>query len=157
MRIYLAGRYSRRLELCGYREQLRKAGHTVNAVWLDGEHQLSNEGVPIGEHSESLVEGSLRPGERLHQEDMSERAAKLRQKFAQDDFRDVISAELTICFTEVPRSDKGRGGRHVEMGIALGRMQRVWVVGPRENIFCWLDDVEHFDTWGEAFSELVKE
>ena len=154
MRIYLAGRYSRRLELCGYREQLRRLGHTVQAVWLDGEHQISNEGLPIGEQGESLVEGTLRPGERLSPEDMSERAAALRSKFAGDDFRDVLMCELLIAFTEPPRSSASRGGRHVELGIALGQMKRVWIVGPRENIFCWLEDVRQFDTWGEAMRQL---
>ncbi|HZZ79637.1 MAG TPA: hypothetical protein VFE62_14045 [Gemmataceae bacterium] len=60
MNIYLAARYSRRVELCGYREQLRAMGHTVDAVWLNGEHQISDTGEPIGEHGESLVEGSPR-------------------------------------------------------------------------------------------------
>lgn len=138
MRIYLAARYSRRLELCGYREQLRAIGHTVDAVWLNGEHQISDAGVPIGEHGESLVEGKLRPGERLSPEDQSDAAKVLRMKFAHDDFRDVVSCDLLIHFTEQPRSDsgRGRGGRHVEMGIALGMMKRVWIVGPRENLFC---------------------
>jgi hypothetical protein len=155
MRIYLAGRYSRRLELCGYREQLRAIGHTVEAVWLNGEHQIDDGGTPIGEHGEALVEG-LRPGERLHQEDQSERAAKLRQKFARDDFRDVIMAEMTILFTEPPRSAPSREGRMVEFGIALGRMQRIVVVGPRENIFCWLEDVRHFENWPAALAWLTE-
>lgn len=157
MRIYLAARYSRREELCGYREQLRAAGHTVQAVWLDGEHQISDTGKPIGEHGEALVEGTLRPGERLSQEDMSARAAALRQKFAQDDFRDVTMCELLIAFTEPPRSGNSRGGRHVELGIALGHMKRVWIVGPRENIFCWLDDVRQFDNWQECLAALTRE
>ena len=155
MRIYLAARYSRRLELCEYREQLRALGHTVDAVWLNGEHQIDDKGSPIGEKGESLVEG-LRPGERLHQEDMSERAAALRQKFARDDFRDVIMSEMTILFTEPPRSKPSRGGRMVEFGIALGRMQRCWIVGPRENIFCWLDDVRQYDDWPTALAELTR-
>lgn len=155
MRIYLAARYSRRLELCGYREKLRAMGHNVQAVWLDGEHQISDTGTPIGEHGEALVEGTWRPGERLSQEDMSERAAKLRTKFAHDDYRDVVSCELCIHFTEEPRASASRGGRHVEFGIALGLMKRVWIVGPRENIFCWLEDVRHFPTWEECEAALA--
>lgn len=154
MRIYLAARYSRRLELCGYREQLRALGHTVQAVWLDGEHQISDTGAPIGEHGEALVEGALRPGERLSQTDQSDRAARLRQKFAQDDFRDVATCELLIAFTEEPRSGNSRGGRHVELGIALGQMKRVWIVGPRENIFCWLDGVLQFADWHECVEAM---
>lgn len=139
MRIYLAARYSRRLELCEYRDQLRAAGHTVQATWLDGEHQISDRGTPIGESGEALVEGD--------DESASERAAALRQRLAHEDYRDVAMCELLIAFTEPPRSNHSRGGRHVELGIALGMMKRVFIVGPRENIFCWLEDVRQFDTW----------
>lgn len=58
MKIYLAARYSRREELCGYRSELEARGHRVQARWLNGEHQLSNEGTPIGENGEALVEGT---------------------------------------------------------------------------------------------------
>jgi hypothetical protein len=147
VRIYLAARYSRRVELCRYREQLNAAGHSVQAVWLNGEHQISDTGEPIGESGEALVQGTLRSGERLSPNDQSERAAKLRNRFAMDDLRDVMTCELIIAFTEPPRLSASRGGRHVELGIALGLMKRVWIVGPRENIFCWLEDVRQFDEW----------
>lgn len=154
-RIYLASRYSRREELCGYRTELRDMGFDVQAEWLNGEHQLSDAGVPIGENGEALVEGVLRSGERLPESEVSARAARLRDKFARDDFRDVSMCDLCISFTEVPRSDKGRGGRHVEFGVALGMMKRVWIVGPRENIFHWLEDVRQFDTWEECRAALA--
>lgn len=147
MRIYLAARYSRRLELCGYRERLTAAGHVVEAVWLNGEHQISDRGSPIGDTGEALVEGD--------DGSTNVRAAALRSKFAQDDFRDVITCDMLIAFTEPPRSNASRGGRHVELGIALGLMKRVWIVGPRENIFCWLDDVRQFDTFEAALSALM--
>lgn len=140
MRIYLAGRYSRREELCKYREQLQAIGHTVQAVWLDGKNQIDRDGKPIGDSGESLVEG----------EGADTRAAVLRQKFAHEDVRDVLLCELLIAFTEEPRSAPNRGGRHVEMGIALGAMKQVWVVGPRENLFCWHEDIRHFDTWKDC-------
>ncbi len=139
MRIYLASRYSRRLELCGYREQLRDMGHIVQACWLDGKHQISDTGTPIGDAGEALVEGD--------DNSSSHCAATLRTKFAHEDFRDVVSCELLIAFTEPPRSNHSRGGRHVEFGIAFGMMKHVWVVGYRENIFHWHEDVRFFPTW----------
>lgn len=148
MVIYLAARYSRRLELCGYREQLRALGHVVQAVWLDGSHQISDTGKPIGEHDESLVEGD--DGSQTAQ------AAALRQKFARDDFHDVGRCDLLIAFTEPPRSNTSRGGRHVELGIALGMGKHVWIVGPRENLFCWLECVRQFDTWEQALSKVKR-
>lgn len=150
MKIYLAARYSRREELCGYRTELLERGYRVESRWLNGEHQLSNDGTPIGEGGEALVEGTLRSGEVLSECEQSERAAALRTRFALDDWEDVNSAELVINFTEPPRSKANRGGRHVEFGIALARRARVIVVGYRENIFHWLPGVEFFETWDAA-------
>jgi hypothetical protein len=135
---YLAARYTRRLELCRYREQLRNLRFEVYGRWLDGSHQLGDTGTPIGETGESLVE-----------EGNGDQAAILRQKFALDDFEDVVNADRLVAFTEVPRTANSRGGRHVELGIALGRGKPITVIGPRENVFCWLPGVEQFDTWAE--------
>lgn len=147
MRIYLAARYSRREELCGYREQLRTLGHEVCAVWLNGKHQIGRDGNPIGDHGETLVESD--GGDAVE-------AALLRQKFAAEDFRDVAMCDLLIAFTEPTDTTAKRGGRHVEMGIALGMMKRVWVVGHRENLFCWLEDVRFFPDFADAFGCLAQ-
>lgn len=143
MRIYLASRYQRREELCEYRAQLQQLGHEVQARWLDGKHQLSDKGIPIGDKGEALIEGV---------DDGSTQVANadLRAKFAADDWEDVTAAECVISFTEPPRSAANRGGRHVEYGIALAGGTRVIVVGHRENIFHWLPQVEFYETWEEA-------
>ena len=143
MRIYLAARYSRREELCRYREQLRSMGHVVTSRWLDGSHQISNTGEPIGDNGEALVESGD-----------CERSAQMRQELVAEDFKDVLTCELLIAFTEQPRAKASRGGRHVELGMALGMMKRVWIVGPRENIFCWLEDVRLFDCWDDLASRI---
>lgn len=143
MQIYLASRYSRREELCGYRIQLAKIGFIVQARWIDGGHQLSDRGILIGDSGEALVESG----------DGSENA-KLRAKFAQDDWEDVTNADIVINFTEPPRSNASRGGRHVEYGIALGMGKPVYVVGYRENIFHWLPKVAFFETFDEVLQVL---
>lgn len=150
MKIYLASRYSRREELCAYRAQLQSLGFEVQARWLNGEHQLANDGTLIGDDGAALVQGTLRSGEKISESEQTVRAAKLRSKFAQDDWEDVSAADLVINFTEAPRSSANRGGRHVEFGIALARNARVIVVGHRENIFHWLPCVEFFPTWDAA-------
>ena len=142
MKIYLAARYSRREELAAYRTELQALGHTVQARWLNGEHQLADNGAPIGENGEKLVEGDHGGN--------SPEACALRTRFALDDWEDVNAAELVISFTEPPRSKANRGGRHVEYGIALANKARVIVVGHRENIFHWLPVVEFCATWDEA-------
>lgn len=136
MKFYLAARYSRREELCRYRDQLKAAGYAVTSRWLNGKHQIDNSGKPIGDNGESLVEDGS-----------GDYAATMRQHFAQEDVADVLAADVLIAFTEVPRSGHSRGGRHVELGLALGTNRRVIVVGPRENVFCWLPQVEHFEEW----------
>lgn len=148
MKIYLAARYSRREELCAYRSQLRALGHSVQARWLDGKHQLSDKGAPIGDHGEELVEG-------VDDGSTQVRNAELRAHFANDDWEDVTAAELVINFTEPPRSNASRGGRHVEFGIALAKGTRCIVVGHRENIFHWLPQVEFCATWEEALQALA--
>jgi len=143
MIIYLAARYSRRLELCGYRAELERLGHKVPARWLNGSHQLGNDGMPLTEE-----------GERQFEEGHPS-ADVLRDKFARDDLEDVLSADLLVAFTEQPRIGNSRGGRHVELGIAIGTGKRIAVVGPRENIFCWLPQIMHYPDWPPFLDSLI--
>lgn len=146
MKIYLAARYSRREELCEYRKLLQEMGHIVTSRWLDGKHQIDDKGKPITDAGEDLVENAA-----------GEEGNQLRLKFANDDYKDVYSCELLIAFTEPPRSDASRGGRHVELGLALAWLRRVWVVGHRENLFCWLEDIRFHKTFESAVVALRKE
>ena len=134
--IYLAARYSRLDELNRYARQLRALGHRVEARWLLGAHQI-HDGVLAVETAEDEVppQGAL---------------------FAQDDFEDLHAAGLVICFTEPPRSNASRGGRHVEFGIALGLGKPCWLVGPRENVFYCLPQVRRFRTWEECKAETAR-
>lgn len=147
---YLAGRYSRRLELCGYRDELTVRGLTVRSRWLDGGHQIADDGMPLTKEGERRFETG----------DSS--ADHLRGKFAQDDLEDVLACDLLIAFTEEP--DQARGGRHVELGIALGatlagstmreRNRRIIICGPRENLFCWLPLVENYPDWPSLLTAI---
>jgi hypothetical protein len=147
MKIYLASRYSRRAELCIWRHQLEDIGHTVTSRWLNGSHQISDAGLPIGDHGEKLVEGD--GGSE------SEEANRLRAHFVIEDCADVAAADIVISFTEPPRSALGnRGGRHVEFGMAVALRKRLIVVGYRENLFHWLPEVEFFEDWQSALGAL---
>ena len=135
MRVYLAARYSRLGELNGYAKQLRDTGHTVNARWLLGDHQI-HEG-------NGLVQAP------------SVSVPMCAQRFAIDDFEDVRSADAVVCFTEPARSTTTRGGRHVEAGLALAWGKIVVIVGPRENIFYTLPQISQFDEWGPSVIEHI--
>jgi len=143
MKVYLAGRYDRRLELCGYADELRREGHTVDCRWLLGTHQLhpSPEIVDI-------------PNDSIPME---------AAPFAQDDVEDIFKADTFIVFSERPDSHSKRGGRHVEFGIALSLRRftsrqppmRLVVIGPRENVFHCLPEIEVYGDWASFMSSTV--
>lgn len=126
---YLAARYSRREELCRYRADLADRGVKVPARWLNGNHQIDDQGLS------------------------AEAGREARERFATEDLDDVLTADLLIAFTEPPRSSNSRGGRHVEFGVAIGRGMPVIVVGERENVFHCLPDVTVYATWEEALTD----
>ena len=122
--VYLAGRYSRRLELCAYRDDLERRGHDVPARWLKGNHQ---------------VEGLT-----AENEDSYTLPADLATEYALDDLEDIVQSDALVAFTEAPRVGPTRGGRHWEMGFACGIRYARWplsyepqiyLVGPLENVF----------------------
>ena len=125
IRVYLAARYSRREELCRYADDLRALGIEVTSRWLAGNHQIDDAGLSV------------------------EAKSAERTRFATEDYADVMAADWCISFTETPRSSNSRGGRHVEFGAALASGLRVVVIGPRENVFHCLPDVEVYPGWAE--------
>jgi len=126
MKIYLASRYSRHPEMQKVRDDLEGRGHKITSRWINGGHQVDDAGL------------SLQAKE------------KERVRFALEDLEDLYEADVVISFSEIPRSTKSRGGRHVEHGVALGANIRTIVIGPRENVFhClpivkWYPDYETF-------------
>lgn len=63
------------------------------------------------------------------------------------DLADVALCDLLVFFSEHPDVGFTSGGRHVELGYALGRGKRVVVIGPAENVFH--HTVERYASLGE--------
>jgi hypothetical protein len=145
MRVYLAARYSRREELCIYRSWLIAAGATVTSRWLDGDHQITD-GQLLGADNVAAIEG----------DSQHEAAVALRRRFALEDWDDLKRADLVVSFTEPPRSNASRGGRHVEFGAAVAWDIRCMVVGPRENVFHCLPGVEVYDDWLTCSADIAR-
>ena len=124
MKIYLAAAYTRREELCHYRDALIELGHVVTSRWLRGPDQLAELGS---------VHSKLYAGE---------------------DLEDIAAADMVISFTEPRLSPASSGGRHGEFGVALATGKMVAVVGYRENIFHWLDAVQFFEDWDACLDHL---
>jgi hypothetical protein len=125
--VYLAARYSRRCEIALKADYLKGYGLEVTSEWL-------KEPTVIDPN------GTTDPGwwgtHALH------------------DLADIEAADCLVLFAESPEDSYPRGGRHVEFGYALGIGKRVIVVGPKENIFHALPNVERCETWLDACRAL---
>lgn len=124
--VYLAARWGRQSELREARKLLADAGIGVTSSWLD----VVSRNNGAGEDDEERM-----------------RAALL-------DVRDVTRADAFVAFSEPPENTHGRGGRHVEFGLARGLGKPIIVVGPRENVFHWLPGVIHVTNVGELLKAL---
>lgn len=127
VKVYLASRYSRRLELVDHAQELTELGYTVTSRWLAGTHDAEH---PTPEQ---------------------------RADWAAEDWADLMASDWVISFTEQPKAllaNPGRGGRHVEFGAAMATHKRLIVVGLAETVFHCLPSVERFDSWLE-FLECV--
>lgn len=131
MKVFLSSRYSRRVEMTTVADELAKAGHTVVSRWLATE--WSNDG-----------EGS------------SAAPPEYREKYAVIDAEDVRACDTFVAFTEPPNAG-GRGGRHVEFGMAVALGKRLIVVGHYENIFHHLPGIAFFRDAGCLLGALALE
>ena len=129
---YLAARFSRNDEMRGVRDVLEAIGHKVTSRWID---------LHGGDQLESAAQAALNsdPESVAH--------------FGVHDLKDIEDADALISFTD--ESGGGKGGRHVEHGYALALGKRVIVVGPRENIFHTLPQVEHYSNWPRLVMALA--
>lgn len=138
-RYYFASRYSRNAELREYRDQITDAipGTVVTSRWIDchgGELAVS------------------------YTPDMLAADPEACWKHGQADLEDLSDSTAIVSFT----GPGGKGGRHVEHGIAIAyadngpwlapnaAQYRLIVVGPREHIFHCHPATEVYPTW-DAF------
>ena len=128
-RVYIAARYDRFPEMRNVQTRLRNAGISCHCTWLNGQHAWE----PTANKDEVPAEAV---------------------EFAHEDLRDLHAADTLIAFTDRPEKPKSRGGRHVEFGIALAMQKRIIVVGPRENIFYCLPQVEQFSHFDGVIHHL---
>lgn len=132
LKVYLAAPYSQKEQIKTYAEELRSVGIEVTSSWLDEPHKPTTG-----------------PDDLTYEDN---------QRYAVRDVQDVVAAEVLVFFTD-PTKTIVRGGRHVEFGIAIGvglyRALPIFVVGGRENIFHYLPQVHHFDTWSDMKFQLM--
>ena len=136
MKIYLASRFSRQLEMRERAKLLIRLGHTITSRWIDGKHSFDPDPGGVNPRLESMpIEA---------------------EPWAQEDWDDIEESDTMICFSERMSNTWGRGGRHVELGIALKAGKRIIVCGPRENVFHTLPQIEHYWTFAGVMLKLTQ-
>lgn len=130
MKIYLAARYQRREELYNYGKILEEKRLDITSRWLSGQH--------------GMLEG-LDP----------ESSSLKNATFAKEDLEDIDRADMFLLFTDEPMTVLKKGGMFVELGYALAHRKYIVIVGPRENVFCFLPQITVYKTFNEFLSSLV--
>lgn len=112
-----------------YAKELRKCGVEVTSRWLEEPHSPTSQ---IGDVSDELM-----------------------REYAITDLEDIQAADILVFFSVDPKTPTVRGGRHVEFGYALGLKKPILVVGPQENIFHFLPQVQFVNNWDSALEHLL--
>ena len=121
-KVYLAARYSRAAEMRELRDVLEGYGHEVASRWIDD---------PDAYDAARLDSDPDGCGD-----------------FAARALADICAADTLISFT----GDGGKGGRHVEFGLAIRLGLRLVIAGPREHVFHALPAVEWYPTWAHLLT-----
>lgn len=117
-RIYLMARYSRHPEMQQVTSQLTALGYTVTSRWIWGVHQASDEAIGTGT------------------------LGAFERRLALEDITDLEAADCCIGFSE-PLRTPSRGGRMVELGLAIAWGKEIIVVGGHEHVFHCLPHITH--------------
>lgn len=106
MKVALSAKFSRRDEMQVVARWLQSLGYVITSRWLEA--QADDSDLTAAEASAAAVM----------------------------DVEDVLEADVLVAFAERPLSrDDVRGGRHVELGVALAVGKPVVLVGRPEHVF----------------------
>lgn len=126
MKCYLSSQYGRKFEMAAHAVVLENNGHQVISRWI----------------SENLAHKA---------EDDAKASLFQQEQRATRRLEDLGTAQVFFAFTESETNHgTSRGGRHVELGVALAGNKVIVVVGPREHIFHTLADL-----WYPTFEEFL--
>ncbi len=128
LRISIVARFERQHEMLGVKHQLEALGHEVTSRWV----YEQNPDREMSPHEKSVI--------------------------AECDLFDIDKSEMCIIFTGDLSGGYTTAAHKVEFGYAIGRgINRLAVVGPRENIFCWTKSVKQYDDVGALIQSLKDE
>ena len=128
MKIYLASRYQNYPLMQEWSAELFYYGHDVTSRWIKGDHEITTDAKGDEE----------------------------RRRFAEEDIQDLMEADVIIFHSDPFFFRSGRGGRHVEFGMALALKKKIVLIGERENVFHWLPNVLIYQSFEEYVLYLAK-
>jgi nucleoside 2-deoxyribosyltransferase len=123
LKVYIAADYARKDEVRALAEALEGRGVKCTSTWA---FMPSDQEGGVGATATS-------PG--------------YAAAMAAQDLDDVGSSD---AFVQLTTGEYCRGGRQVELGMAMALGKRVIVVGPREHVFHWHPRVTVVDHWEVA-------
>jgi len=126
--LYLAARYQLKEDIAEHAAELQSMGYRVTSTWMSEPH-----------------DGNISMKD-VDEETLAEYAAR--------DLLEIDEADLFVFFSEDPETPTKRGGRHVEFGYALAKGKEIVAIGPRENIFHYLEAIARFHSWRQFTEEL---
>lgn len=126
--VYLAARYSRKLEIKEKAKELENIGIKVTSRWLEEKADPDS--------------------------NLNDAPDSLNRTVAIQDIEDIDKADVLILFTEDPEKEYRRGGRHFESGYAYGIDKPIITLGPRENVFHYIEKVINVELWDELKANL---
>jgi len=109
VKVYIAARYSRKVEVSTIAAALTAHGYTVTSTWHDEPHSADAQ--------------------------LADLTADDLRMYANRDLLEIRMCYVLLFLSESDQSYNRRGGRHVEFGYALGQGKFIAVIGPLENIF----------------------
>ena len=109
MRVFLAGRFSRRDEFSGYADELRSLGIVIHARWLEPYRHGATDDEVMAELADMTK---------------ADEDAPLTALIAVEAFEDLRKADVLVAFTEPPQVHQQQGGapRRVWHGSGVGKV-----------------------------------
>ena len=127
MKFYLAASFTIKNELREYAKELRKLGHECTSRWLMERADPNIQMSPEDDY----------------------------RKNAERDVEDIFNSDAFVLFTVDPREFIKRGGKHFEAGYAFGLRKPIHVIGPNENIFYCMNEINHYTDWNNFKEEVL--
>ena len=131
MKAYLATHYSRKMEAIQVVHDLEDMNIEVVSTWHKEPHKPSTS--------------------------MHEVSSAFCRRTAKRDIKELQSADTFILLSVDPDFKFTRGGHCVEEGWAQALGLRFLLVGPRQNVFCYLPGIKRVKTWEAGKRWLAKQ